>query len=130
MHTAALKDSAWAQMGASFCTQVLLQFPQEENLLGENFRASLGEFHYLAGNPAEGEKVLKELVADLPHRSVGYAYLSDMLGQARFNVGQDEPRDLDRAIALLEQGLAYPVEDAEDYDLQRRLGWFKEAPEA
>jgi hypothetical protein len=37
LHNAALEDSAIAQTGASFCSQVLLQFPQEEDLLGENF---------------------------------------------------------------------------------------------
>ncbi len=129
MHNLALTDTAAAQAGAAFCSQVLLQFPQESDLLRENFRASLGEFHFLAGQPDEGEKVLTELIADLPHHSVGYAYLADMYGEVRFNSGQDQPRDLDRAIKLLEQGLAYPVEDAQDYDLERRLGWFREAKE-
>ncbi len=129
LHNLALEDRAMAQTGASFCSMVLLQFTEEADHLRENFQASLGEFYYLAGDVAKGEKVLLELIAQRPHRSAGYAYLSDMLGEARYNLDDDQPLDLQRAIAVLEQGLAYPVEDAEDYDLDKRLGWFREAKE-
>jgi SEC-C motif len=127
LHSLALSDNSQAQSGVSFCRQVLLQFPDETSLWLENFRASLGEFHFVAGNPVEGEKVLTELIADFPHRSVGYAHLSDMLGTAKYNVGQDQPLDLPAAINLLERGLAYPVEDAPDHDLEGRLGRLREA---
>ena len=126
LHNVALNNEATAKAGASFCSQVLLQFPDESENLQENFRASMGEFHYLAGAPAVGEKVLTELIADRPHRAIGYAYMADMVGESKFNLGHDQPIDLPRAIHLLEQGLAYPVEDAEDYDLEKRLGWFRE----
>jgi len=48
----------------------------------------------------------------------------------KFNVGGEGSLDLERAIVLLEKGLAYPTEDAQAYDLERRLSWFKEANEA
>lgn len=127
MHNAALENEAWAKTGASFCDQILLQFPDEDELLVENFTASHGEFLFLCGEVAEGEEVLTALIKSRPHRSVGYAYLADMFGESRFNVGKDKPRDLDKAIAILQQGLAYPVEDAEDYGLDKRLGWFMES---
>ncbi len=127
MHNAALEHETWAKTGASFCSQVLLQFPDEEELLLENFTASHGEFLFLCGEVVEGEEVLTALIKNRPHRSVGYAYLADMFGEARFNVGKESPRNLDKAIAILHQGLAYPVEDAEDYGIDKRLAWFKEA---
>lgn len=130
IHGAAEKDAVWAQTGASFCTQILMQFTKENDTLLENFRASLGEFHFLAGEAGKGEKVLLELIADRPHRSVGYAYLAQMLGEAKYNVGGVEALDPVRAIALLEKGLAYPTEDAQEYDLERRLGWYKGAGES
>lgn len=127
IHNIALNDTVMAKKGATFCTQVLLQFPHEDDLLLENFRASQGEFHFLAGEASKGEEILLKLIADKPHRSIGYAYLADMLGESNFNIGEDQPIDLQRGIALLEKGLAYPVEDAEDYDLEKRLGWLREA---
>lgn len=130
MHGASQDDAVRAQAGASFCNQILLQFTGEDEVLLENFQASLGEFYFLTSEPDKGEKVLLGLIADRPHRSVGYAYLAQMLGEPKFNVGADGPVDLGRAIALLEKGLAYPTEDAQEYDLERRLGWFREANEA
>ncbi len=129
LHHQALTDDAMAKTGASFCSLVLLQFTAENDLLRENFQTSLGEFHYLAGEPSKGEKVLLDLIAERPHRSAGYAYLSDMLGNPRFNTDRETPQDLPRAIAVLEQGLAYPVEDAEDFDLEKRLDSFRETEE-
>ncbi|MCP4292634.1 MAG: SEC-C domain-containing protein [bacterium] len=127
MHRQALEDETVAQNGARFCEAVLLQFPHEESVFLENFRASLGEFHYLAKNTEAGEEVLLQLIKDLPARSVGYAYLADMFGSGRFNPHGDAPVDLPRAIKILQDALAHPVEDAKDYDLEKRLAWFQEA---
>jgi len=126
MHSVALNDEAMARTGASFCQQVLLQFPDEKVNLLANFRASLGEFLFLAGKTAEGEKELTALIADLPGQAIGYAYLADMLGDAKFNIGQESPIDLQRAIDLLEKGLAYPVEDPADFDLEKKLNMFRD----
>lgn len=130
LHVTALKDADLAPGGAGYCTQVLLQFPDEDENLQNNFRASLGEFHFLAGQQAEGEKVLSALIADYPHKAIGYAYLADMFGEERFNTENDHPIDLNRAIDILEYGLAHPVEDADDFNLQKRLDWFKESTES
>ncbi len=126
LHSAAFGSREMAGLGASFCDQVLLQFPDESTLLLENFRASLGEFLYLAGKHLEGEKVLNELIAEHPDRAIGYACFSDMLGDARYHLDHDEPRDLSRAVEVLEKGLAYPVQDAADYNLDKRLLRFRE----
>ncbi len=121
MHNAALSDTAIAKTGASFCQAILWQFTEEDSLFLESFRASLGEFYFLAGEPEQGQKVLGELISDHPQRSIGYAYLSDMLGHSRHNQAGGGPIDLERAIDLLEKALALPVEDAPDYDLELRL---------
>ena len=121
LHNAALGDVAMAKVGVSFCEGILLQFPDENSLFIENFRASLGEFYFLAGDPAQGQKILTQLITDLPHRSVGYAHLSDMMGKSQYNGSSNTPRDLNQAIELLKKALAHPVEDAADYDLEKRL---------
>ncbi len=121
LHRLALQDEVRAQAGVAFCEQVLDQFPAEDELLIENFRASLGEFHFLAGESEAGDAVLTRLITECPDRAAGYACLAQMLGETDFNPGKDHPHDLPRAISLLEAGLAFPAMDAGDYDLERRL---------
>ncbi len=127
LNNAALTDAAAAKVGASFCQGILLQFSDEDSHFLNNFKASLGEFHYLAAEAQEGEKILTDLINDYPQLAIGYAYLADMLGSAQYNPNADAPFDLDRAINLLEKALAYPVEDARAYDLEERLNRFHTA---
>ncbi len=125
LYNAALTDAATAKVGVSFCQGILLQFSDEDSQFLNNFKASLGEFHYLAAEAQEGEKILTDLIYDYPQCAIGYAYLADMLGAAKYNPTGDAPVDLDRAIDLLEKALAYPVEDAADFDLEKRLKGFQ-----
>lgn len=126
LQNAALDDPERAEAGIAFCEAVLDQFKDEDPHLRENFRGDLGILHFKAGRIDEGIGVLSDLIRDLPHRSVGYAYLSDMLGESGHPWAKDGPLDRPRAIALLEKALAVPVEDAEDYDMERRLRWLRE----
>ncbi len=121
----AFKDAVMAKAGLSFCKGILLQFSDEDSLFVRNFRASLGEFQFLAGEAQEGEKTLSDLISDHPHCAIGYVFLADMMGSARYNPLGHEPVDLDRAIGLLERALAFPVEDAPDFDLENRLRRFQ-----
>ncbi len=121
LHNAALSQVAMAEVGVSFCSGIILQFSDENSVFTENFRASLGEFHFLAGNAQDGENVLLELINDHPNRSVGYAHLSDMMGKVQYNRGGIVPLDRLRAVELLKTALAFPVEDAGDFDLEKRL---------
>ena len=85
-----------------------------------NFRADLGEFHFLAGAPAAGERVLLELIRDHPDRAIGYARLADLFGRGSAPDGTSLDRERDRE--LLEQALAWPVTDAADYgDFRKRF---------
>ncbi|MDA8217365.1 MAG: hypothetical protein M0Z94_07070, partial [Dehalococcoidales bacterium] len=116
---AAHKAQRYGAIGARFCREILGQFTGEDDLFRNNFRADLGELHFLAGQDAEGERVLLDLIADHPDRSQGYARLSDMFSCGA-NPGSP-PRDLPRAIRILEEALARPVADVADYDLALRL---------
>ena len=55
------------------------------------------------------------------HRAIGYALLSDALGETGHRWSPERPLDRPRAMALIERALALPVEDGPDYDLQLRL---------
>lgn len=119
LHNAALAERRYVGIGVQLCKDVLTHFPGEDDLFLTNFRASLGEFHFLGGEPAEGERVLQDLIRDYPDRAVGYARLAALLGEGP--APGREPLDRERARALLEQALARPVTDAADYDLESRL---------
>ena len=109
LENAAREEPGAAADGVEFCSFVLQQFRGEDDQFRENLRAYLGSFHYLAGEPARGEEVLRGLIADRPHRSIGYAYLADALLDPR------------QGVEVLREALAYPVEDAADYDMAPRL---------
>jgi hypothetical protein len=121
LQNAAIKDRGKAEAGIAFCADVLARFPAEDALTRENFRGDLGVLHFKAGRPEQGQKVLQGLIRDLPHRSIGYAFLSDMLGEDDLPWADGKALDRPLAITLLEQALARPVEDAGDYDLEFRL---------
>jgi hypothetical protein len=127
LQNAALTDRRQAQAGIAFCTDVLARFPDEDALTLENFRGDLGMLHFKAGRLEEGKKVLQGLIRDLPHRSIGYALLSDMLGEDGHPWTDGKALDRPLAITLLEQALARPVEDAGDYDLEFRLEHLRRA---
>jgi hypothetical protein len=119
LHNAAIGEPRYAEAGARLCEQVLAQFRGETGLFHLNFRADLGEFHYLAGRAEEGESVLLALIHDHPDRAAGYARLADLLAPGA-RPG-DGAVDRQRAEKLLEEALARPVTDAADYDLRGRL---------
>ena len=119
LHNAAVQERRYARIGVQLCEEVLAHFPGEDELFLINFRADLGEFHFLAGEHTEGERVLLELIRDYPDSAAGYARLADFFGYGP--TPGSEPIDRDRAQALLEQALARPVSDAADYDLEKRL---------
>jgi hypothetical protein len=121
---AALKERRYARIGIQLCKEVLARFPGEDELFRINFRADLGDFHFRAGENAEGERVLLELIREHPNRAAGYVRLADFFGYGP--TPNSEPSDRERALELFEQALARPVTDAADYDLEKRLEELRE----
>lgn len=119
LHSAALEEHRYARIGIQLCKEVLAHFPGEDERFRINFRAELGEFHFLAGEKVEGEDMLLELIRDHPDSAAGYVRLADVLSLT--STPHSEPIDRQRAQELLEQALAWPVTDAADYDLEMRL---------
>jgi hypothetical protein len=118
---ASVHDPKFGRTGVEFCEYVLKQFTDEIPVHRENIRGALGQFHYCAGDPVRGEEVLRALIAELPHRAIGYSRLSEALASDLYSWHGSEPLDLKRALAVLEEAVAAGVEDAEDYELADRI---------
>lgn len=114
VYDAANHDAARALQGAALIRQVLAQFTQEDAQTLQMYRGDCGRLLFMAGRRADGEAELLALIRDFPHRACGYVVLSDSLARGT-------PADRARSVALLEQALAVPVEDAEDWDIAARL---------
>jgi len=113
---AAHNDSKYAKMGIRIIREVLDHFDGENEGTILNYRCDLGRLLFRDGRAEEGREVLQSVICESPHFSHGYVVLSDELS-ASHNAHQDIPR----AIALLEQALAYPAKDASDWDVKARL---------
>ncbi len=113
-----LKDRQCGELGIRFIREVLQILPESDSDL--NFSGDLGMLYFAVGRDAEGEQWCQRLIQEHPDRAVGYVTLSaELLRHYRKGeAGQDQ---LDRAIQLLEQALAYPVKDPRDYDVESRL---------
>ncbi|OGV67069.1 MAG: hypothetical protein A3K19_01630 [Lentisphaerae bacterium RIFOXYB12_FULL_65_16] len=109
-------DRRCAERGIRFAQDIVWQFPDQDELYVMNFRCDLGRFYFRDGRPQDGEAVLRDLIDDYPHRAQPYGVLADEFGL--FAHGQP---DYARAIEVLELALAYPVEDANDWSIPRRL---------
>jgi hypothetical protein len=119
--TLALKDAAplntrYAEIGVRVAQEVLTQFVDESLLSRLNFQCDLGDLLVLANRREEGEAELQSVIRNHPHLSQGYVRLAYLILE-----NPSGPKDIPRAIALLEQALAYPVEDAHEWDIHAQL---------
>ena len=114
----ALKDRQCGELGIRFIQEVLARLPEEDKDL--NLSGDLGMLYFAVGLDAEAEQCCQQLIRTHPDRAVGYVILSDeLLRRLRKGLaGQDQ---LQRGIQLLEQALAYPVKDPENFDVPARL---------
>ena len=128
LHNVALDAPRFASLGVQLCREVLAQFPEDGGLFELNFRADLGEFLFLDDRAEEGEAVLAALIEDHPDEAIGYARLSSIVAHGVRGSRAGGPSDVPRAIALLEQALRRPVQDASGWDLQARLEDLRSMP--
>jgi hypothetical protein len=112
-------DVKYAEQGIAVLERSLGQFTEQDRYGRIVDVTDLAFLHYRLGHEEIGERILLGVIEEFPERASGYACLSDELAERR--PGEDRPRDLSRAIVLLEQALARPVDDADDWDLERRL---------
>jgi hypothetical protein len=118
LHNAAIDDLRHARRGVAVCRTVVERFTDEDPLFLRNFRADLGQFYFFAGDDDQGEHVLRALIDDFPHLSLGYVRLADTLENRAQNSGALD--DLRHARNLLHQALQ-SAEDADLYDVELRL---------
>ncbi len=116
LENAAVGNRNYADIGIRLTRSVLAQFVDENMDTLLNFRCDLGRFLFLADRCDEGENILQAVIRAHPEKACGYVVLSDELEtHAR---GRS---DYSRAIALLEQALSYPVKNADEWDIDKRL---------
>lgn len=115
---AARQDPVCGELGIRFIQGLLAVLPAEDDHL--NLSADLAMLCFAVGREAEAEQCCQRLTQDHPDRAVGYVVLSDALVH-RASTGQDVEADLERALQLLERAAAYPVKDADSFDVSARL---------
>jgi tetratricopeptide (TPR) repeat protein len=113
-----LTDARCGESGLRFMSELLAILPNaEENL---NISGDLAMLCFNLRRDAEAEQQCQRLIREHPDRAIGYVSLADGLLRDSFK-GAHDPARIQRAIRILEQALAVPVEDAADFDLPSRL---------
>ena len=117
----AIREPKVGEMGIQIIHEVLGQFVNEDLNTILYFRGELGSLLFQTGRSEDGEAVFQSMIREHPEQSRGYAELAGAIGCSTHGTP-----DFPRAIAILEQALAYPVVDAADYDLEARLDDLRE----
>lgn len=110
------RNEKYTDIGIRLIGEVLHQFVDESLNAVLNRRCDLGRLLCRAGRREEGLATWQTIISEHPEQSCGYVELAEELGRTA-----QADADIPRAIALLEQALAYPVVDAADWDLEYRL---------
>ncbi len=108
---ASIGDSTWTERGIEYHRELLERFPDDDQHVINLTRADLAELLIRAGQRAEGEGILRALVAEHPDRSVGYCRLADEL----------QHEDPEQALALLLEARDRPVEDVLHSGIEDRI---------
>ena len=110
---ASINDEKYTEIGIRLIHEVLQQFGEESLNAVLNLRCDFGRLLCRADRREEGLATLQAIISEHPEQSCGYVELATELGRSK-----QADADIPRAIALLEQALAYPVIDAADWDLE------------
>lgn len=123
LRCAGRQNQRYGRIGVGFCDSVVDRFMAslDDDRLDEAIGCARGELLIQSGEPLRGERFLLDLIEARPHRAAGYATLASALGQDRFAWHRGRPLDVARAVGILEEALAEGVEDADAYDLEKRL---------
>ncbi len=113
-----IDDARCGEVGVRFILELLEALPGESEDL--HWHGDLAMIYFHLHREAEAEQRCQDLMRDYPDRAIGYISLSQALHHSATR-GVPDPARLRRAIQLLEQALAYPVKDADDFDIAGRL---------
>ena len=121
---ASVDDQACGQIGIRFIQELLEALPGEANEMV--LWSDLAQIHFHLQHNAEAEQLCQKLIHDHPDRAVGYVTLADGLRRS-FSKNAIDPLRQQQAVRVLERALAFPVKDADDYDLAARLADVRES---
>ncbi len=120
LRNAALQQPVYAKKGILFTEEILDLFEFHADSVAD-LRCDMADMLVLVGERERAEAMIEAVLSASPDKSIGYVRLAHAL-----TLRSDSAADLDRAIALLEQAKARPVDDPEDWDLISQLEHFKE----
>jgi hypothetical protein len=113
-----MEDPRCGEVGIRFIKELVNALPAESEEL--HFQGDLATLHFQTQQRVVGEECCEKLMRDHPERAIGYVVLAEGLLD-RSSKKSPTALAIQRAIAVLEQALALPVTDAEDFDLADRL---------
>jgi len=108
----------FAELGVSYLNEFLACFADEDTIIVNQFKSSLGEIYCRSGDQETGEKVMRELIRQYPDRMVGYIGMEMALSIKKMN---DEALALEERLNILEEAKKFPVIDGKNFDLDRRI---------
>lgn len=114
---AANLDPELGRRVAAVLGEVVAQFAGEDEEWRHRLRVDQAEALYLSGAEEAAEQMLQALIAERPRDGDAYTRLADLWAPE----WKDEPEALRRALALLEQATAAPVDSAEEWELEERM---------
>jgi hypothetical protein len=106
--------------GIKLIDELLEQFSAENELFRQNLMMDKSTIFEIADRIDDAERAARAIIDAWPTKAIGYATLASVAEKAK------RKRD---AIAVIEQALAVPVDDADDFDLSWRLEYLREHPD-
>lgn len=119
---ASMDSMEFAELGVSYLNDFLACFADEDAMLVNQFKTSLGECYCRAGNQEAGEKVMQDLISRYPDRMIGYIGMDMAISIRKMD---DEKSALEERLTILEKAKDFPVVDGKDFDLDRRISDLK-----
>lgn len=120
IHNGSLDDPDLAREGIAWCKALVERFPETER--SRSLRRQEGELHVSLGEPEHAEAIALALRNDDPDDALGYVALADIYDSRRAG----RLHDPKRALEVLEEALARPVRNPEDYDIEGRVAYLRE----
>ena len=117
LYNTSIRNPAFLPRGLKLYERLVERFaPTREH---EIFRKQLAEYSLRCGHEKRGVTVLRELISEKPDDAAAYVTLSEYFSK-QGRTGE--------ALALLEEAVARPVANIDDWDLRQRLDELRRSP--